>query len=71
MAHDGISALNMLSKDIPDLIILDIVMPEMSGHEVLQKIKETAKWYSLFLEGKDVSKVSLEQINAYFEGELN
>ena len=34
-------------------------------------IEETAKWYSLFLEGKDVRKVSLDQINDYFDGELN
>ncbi len=34
-------------------------------------IEETAKWYSLFLKGKDVSNVSLDQINAYFDGELN
>ena len=34
-------------------------------------IEETAKWYSHFLEGKDVSKVSLDQIKSYFDGELN
>ncbi len=34
-------------------------------------IEETAKWYNLFFIGKDIKKVSLDQINDYFEGELD
>ena len=34
-------------------------------------IEETAKWYNLFFTGKDIKKVSLDQINDYFEGELD
>ena len=30
-------------------------------------IEETAKRYSLFLNGKDINKISLDQINTYFE----
>ena len=29
----------LLEKDIPDIIILDILLPEMSGFDILQKIK--------------------------------
>ena len=39
-AHDGIMALDMVRKNMPDLVLLDIWMPRMDGIETLQKIKE-------------------------------
>jgi two-component system nitrogen regulation response regulator NtrX len=39
-AHDGITALDMVRKHMPDLVLLDIWMPRMDGIETLQKIKE-------------------------------
>ncbi|GER58465.1 response regulator transcription factor [Patiriisocius marinus] len=39
-ANNGVSALNLLSKHIPDLIITDISMPEMNGIEFIKKAKE-------------------------------
>lgn len=38
-AEDGISALEMISSNPPDLILLDIMMPRMSGFEVCRKLK--------------------------------
>ena len=32
------------NKNIPDLILLDIMMPEMSGWETYNKIKENLEW---------------------------
>lgn len=40
IAGDGPECLKILSSEPVDLVILDIVMPEMSGVEVLQKIRE-------------------------------
>ena len=38
-AADGVEAIEMIERSCPDLLILDIMMPRMSGFEVCQKIK--------------------------------
>jgi len=45
-ACDGKECLQKLNElnTIPDLIILDIMMPEISGWDVAAKIKENPKW---------------------------
>lgn len=37
---DGYKALEFLDNEVPDLILLDIVMPGMDGYEVMSGIKE-------------------------------
>ena len=39
-ATDGKDCLNKLNEVIPDLVLLDIMMPEISGWDVAAKIKE-------------------------------
>ena len=39
-AENGVEALQLIEDKEPDLVILDIRMPEMSGIEVLKKVKE-------------------------------
>ena len=39
-AYDGKEGLEMALKDHPDLIFLDIIMPELDGIEVLTKLRE-------------------------------
>lgn len=41
-AGDGIQALNIISKKNPDLIILDLNLPSMSGESVLSEVRK--KW---------------------------
>lgn len=38
-AFSGPQALDMLQKELPDLILLDLMMPGMSGIEVCQKVR--------------------------------
>ena len=44
---DGISMLEALKNEIPELIILDIMMPEMDGLEVLSKIRADAAYKNI------------------------
>ena len=39
LAESGLSALLQMRKQPPDLVLLDILMPEMDGYEVLERMK--------------------------------
>lgn len=41
-ADDGEQALDAVSADAPDLVLLDLIMPRMQGFEVLQALKANA-----------------------------
>lgn len=40
-AHDGTTALENAARVIPDLILLDVLMPDMDGYEVCRQIRST------------------------------
>ncbi len=44
---DGISMLESLKTEIPELIILDIMMPEMDGLEVLKKLRSQPEYKNI------------------------
>jgi two-component system, cell cycle response regulator DivK len=43
MAVDGIDGLRMAAAILPDLILLDLSLPEMDGWEVLRQLKQDAQ----------------------------
>jgi len=44
MAENGLKALEALQEAVPDLILLDLMMPEMDGFEVIRQLKRTKTW---------------------------
>ena len=58
-ATSGQKALEMIPKILPDLILLDIVMPEMTGYELIQYVKndpETSHIPVIFITAKSTSE---------------
>jgi len=39
-AHDGLEALDKVRTHLPDLVILDVMMPELDGFETLEMLRE-------------------------------
>ena len=46
-ATDGVTALDLLQADKPDLVVLDLMMPKLSGVEVLKFIRTQPSLHSL------------------------
>ena len=49
LASDGRKALEMFAKEDFDLVVLDVMMPEMDGYEALKKMKEIRDVPCIFL----------------------
>lgn len=64
IAVSGFAALEKVAEDIPDLILMDVMMPEMDGFETAKKIKENphfAKIPIIFVTAKT-------DVNSFVEG---
>lgn len=44
VAHDGQEALEAIERQPPDLVLLDVMLPRLSGFDVCQKIRENPEW---------------------------
>ena len=53
IAQDGKEALARFDRNVHDLIVLDIGMPEMDGLEVCRQIRKTSDTPILFLSARD------------------
>jgi DNA-binding response OmpR family regulator len=44
IARDGDEALKQIEAQVPDLVLLDVMMPLRSGYEVCMRIRERTDW---------------------------
>jgi len=44
IARNGDEALALVGSFLPDVVLLDVMMPHTSGYEVCQQIRERADW---------------------------
>jgi len=75
IAKDGVEAVDFLNKvnsddkrQLPDLILLDLNMPRMNGHEVLQYIKGDNRFKHIPVVILTTSKSETDIANSYSAG---
>ena len=44
VARDGDEAIAMIGESVPDLVLLDVMMPKKDGYEVCQTIRRNPDW---------------------------
>src|SRR5215468_3514780 len=65
LAANGIEGLKMFHSERPDLVVLDIVMPEMNGLTVCQRIREVAETPIMMLYANAITEEDIvEGLNA-------
>ncbi|MDD5136505.1 MAG: EAL domain-containing protein, partial [Candidatus Omnitrophica bacterium] len=73
VAHDGVEALERV-KDDPDLILLDVMIPGMNGHEICKKIREdkaTKNIPIIMLTAKNMSSDKIEGLQIGADDYIN
>lgn len=60
IANNGMTGLDLFYKNSPDLVILDIMLPEMDGWEVCKEIRRCEKTPIIMLTGKGENRDKLK-----------
>ena len=69
-ASNGRVALECMETACPDLILLDLMMPEMDGFEFAQRLRERPEWQAIpviVLTAKDITETDRLRLNGYVE----
>lgn len=56
VASDGLQALEMIEKERPSLVLLDLMLPKLSGDQIL-KVMRSNEW------GKDIKVLVISNLN--------
>ena len=67
MARDGVQALEMLPRTKPDLIVLDNIMPRLTGWEVTRRIKNAPE-FAAFRQVPIIMFTAMDEIADRIEG---
>ena len=63
LAQDGIEALEVAARVLPDVIVLDVAMPGMDGIEVCRKLREWADTPIIILSVKEDEKIKVSALD--------
>jgi len=69
-AENGLKALEMVQSERPDLVILDLMMPELDGFSVLDKLKanpETVHIPVIVVTAKELTSIEKEQLKGQIQ----
>ncbi|MEE8635644.1 MAG: response regulator, partial [Acidiferrobacterales bacterium] len=72
-AENGRVALERMAEGAPDLILLDLMMPEMDGFQFLDHVRAREGWRSIpiiIVTAKDLTEDDRQRLNGYVEGIL-
>jgi CheY-like chemotaxis protein/anti-sigma regulatory factor (Ser/Thr protein kinase) len=72
-AENGRVALERMAEEAPDLILLDLMMPEMDGFQFLDHVRAREGWRSIpiiIVTAKDLTEDDRQRLNGYVEGIL-
>ncbi len=65
-ADNGLAALELIDREVPDLVVLDVMMPHLDGFEVCRRIRQRQNVPIIFLsaKGETVDKVTGLELGA-------
>lgn len=64
-ANDGEEGIELYEKLKPDFVITDLLMPKLSGQELIRRIKAHDKFAEIIVISADVQKNIREEVEAY------
>jgi DNA-binding response OmpR family regulator len=56
VANDGQTALTLIEKELPDLVLLDLMVPVIAGDQILERMR-SSEW------GKDIKVLIISNLN--------
>jgi len=63
-AEDGAKAMEMIRKEKPDLILLDLLMPEMDGTDILRLMKDESINIPVIVLSADIQETTINEVNS-------
>lgn len=70
LAGNGVEALEQMQKEVPDIILLDLMMPEMDGMEFIEHVQKREDWLDIpivIITAKDINQEERGHLNGKVE----